>query len=695
MPSLRNCLLMLSMIVGFTCSAHPAHAAERPQLGAQIWIEPGQTDQQIDGWFHQLADAQMPVARLFMMWSYMEPRKDEWDFSLYDAAFLAAEKYHVAIVATLTPSGPPTFTGGDGNQGVGMIATEEHKASAKVYIRKVVERYRSSPALDTWLLVNEPGESPAPDPLAIASYREWLPKQYKTIDDLNLAWGSNWPSFQQVSVESGSGSWNKNSSTDWMTFWRGYQTQELGWLAAQVRDTDPRHPLHLNPHALVGNLAANSDDLPAWRPFLDTLGCSIHPAWHFGLLNRDRYALGVSYVNALVRGSIEPKPYWVTELQGGNNIYSSTRPMDPTTDDIAQWLWTSVASGADRVIFWLLNARRAGVEAGEWSLLDFQQQPSARLQTASSIAKILKEKEAFFATAKPVKSGVTLIVSLETMTLEAQYADSDYPGRDKNAQILETLGFYEAISQTGIPPEIKHFGDYDWRAATTARRVAILPDVRAVTESQVADLEAFVENGNMLIISGLTGFYDPHALAWPLAGFPLGKVTGAEWREVHFVGDKLEVQLSSQAAQLPSHLWFSTVVPKEAAAIGSLAGETIATRREVGKGVVLWLPTPLGLGSWLNQARPLAAYLQAELPVAPIRFAGPQKDCFMQVLENHGSYLLMVTNGSSERRSCQATYSKGFNSASLWGPKPLGEGKTFELGPRETFVLLLQPENNR
>ena len=480
----------------------------------------------------------MPVARLFMMWSYMEPRKDEWDFSLYDSAFRAAEKYHVAIVATLTPSGPPTFAGGDGNQGVGMVISSERKTAASEYIRKVVERYRNSPALDTWLLVNEPGQAPAPDPLAIASYREWLPKQYKTIYDLNLAWGSNWATFQQVSVEPGSGSWNKNSSTDWMTFWRGYQTQELGWLAAQVRSIDPKHPLHLNPHAVVGNLAALSDDLPSWRPFLDTLGCSIHPAWHFGLLSRDRYALGVSYVNSLVRGAIEPKPYWVTELQGGNNIYSSTRPMDPTPDDIAQWLWTSITSGADRVIFWLLNARRAGVEAGEWSLLDFQQQRSARLQTASSIAKILKEKEAFFATAKPVKSGVTLIVSLETMTLEAQYADSDYPGRDKNAEILETLGFYEALSQVGIPPEIKHFGDYDWRAKS-ARRVAILPDVRAVTQSQVEDLEAFVENGNILIISGLTGFYDPHALAWPLVGFPLGRVTGAEWKEVHFVGTNL------------------------------------------------------------------------------------------------------------------------------------------------------------
>lgn len=65
----------------------------------------------------------MPVARLFLMWAYMEPDPGKWDFSLYDAAFRSAEKHHVRIVATLTPNDPPTHMGGDGNQGVGILPT--------------------------------------------------------------------------------------------------------------------------------------------------------------------------------------------------------------------------------------------------------------------------------------------------------------------------------------------------------------------------------------------------------------------------------------------------------------------------------------------------------------------------------------------------------------------------------------------
>jgi beta-galactosidase len=229
--------------------------------------------------------------------------------------------------------------------------------------------------------------------------------------------------------------------------------------------------MHLNPAGITGNLADVSDNLPAWRDFLDTLGCSIHPAWHFGLLDRDRYALAVSYTNDLVRGSIEPKPYWVKELQGGNNIYSGNVAMEPTAEDIAQWTWTSLGAGARRVIYWLLNARREGVEAGEWSLLNFAQQPSERMKTASRVAEVIAHNASFFSQAKPASSPVTLILSLQTFTFEEvyprgsdpAYGRKDDPARGSNAHFLEAMGFYETLSRLGAPPNVKMFDNYDWR----------------------------------------------------------------------------------------------------------------------------------------------------------------------------------------------------------------------------------------
>src|ERR1700744_1365932 len=386
--------LLLSMMA--LLELWPAYAADRPQLGAEIWIEPGQTPFQIDTWFRDLADSHMPVARLFLMWPYLESTPNEWNFTLYDAAFRAAEKYHIHILATLTPSGLPPFLGGNGSQGGGVLPTIKDQQLVAGYIAQEVVHYRFTFALDTWLVGNEPGQGPVANPAAIPAFRKWLAKQYSSVDQMNAAWDTAYKEFDAAQPPASRQLFNRNQELDWRAFWEDYQTAQLRWLADEVRKSDSNHPVHLNPAGLLGNLADVSDDLPSWRTFLDSLGCSIHPAWHFGLLNRDQYALGVSYLNDLVRGSIEPKPYWVTELQGGNNIYSSPRHMEPSADDIAQWIWTSIGGVADRVIFWLLNARREGVESAEWSLLDFQGKPSARLNTASAIARIADAHQDFF-----------------------------------------------------------------------------------------------------------------------------------------------------------------------------------------------------------------------------------------------------------------------------------------------------------
>ena len=670
--------------------------SQRPLLGAQVWIEPGQSPAEIDGWFRQLAEEHMPVARIFVMWSYLETARGQWDYTLYDSVFRAAEKHHVKIVATLTPSGPPPFLGGNGNQGGGYPPTRDARGQAATYIANIVDRYKSSPALDTWLLVNEPGIAPAMDPAALEEFRTWLPQHYPSIHTLNLSWGSAYESFAAADPKPPTGQFaSENQQIDWLDFWRAYQTEQLAWIAQQVRqhDPDPAHGIHVNPHALISNLAGLSDDLPSWRPFLDTLGCSIHPAWHFGLLSRDQFALGVSYINDLVQGAVEPKPHWVTELQGGNNIYSSTRPMDPTPDDIAQWVWTSVGAGADRVIFWLLNARRQGTESAEWSLLDFQQRPSQRLETAADIAKIIDAHADFFAGAHPVESQITVILSPDTMTLEARYNDQDFPGRDRNAHLLELLGFYQALSQIGPPPHVKHIDDYDWRARSALPRIAILPDIRAITDSQVSNLEAFTANGNTLLITALTGFYDPHAKAWPLAGFPLARVTGGDLKEVHFIADKLSIPLTARSVTLPSHLWLGSIDNHSATILGSKDGEVIATERKTENGGgVIWIPSPVGMGAWLGDSRPLAAYLQNELAPATksqvFRFSEPKKGCLIRVLKNQNTYVSVVTNGTDGALTCEVLHPTALHPTKLWGTEPVDSKSvaTYALGPRGTAV---------
>ncbi|MDT5268739.1 MAG: beta-galactosidase [Acidobacteriota bacterium] len=335
----RAFALSLLLIPLFIPAARAQDA--RPLLGAQIWIEPGQRPEDVERWFKMLADGHMPVARLFLMWNYIEREPGVWDFALYDRAFRAAEKYHVRVVATLTPNWGPAHRGYlYASQGGAISDTETRLAEAREYVARVVAHYRGSPALDSWILMNEPGQRPTPDRLALQRYRLWLAKKYGTIAKLNEAWMTDFTSFVAVAHDprwtAAGFAFNAPAAfTDWYKFWRAHLAWYLGEVAAEVRRVDSTHHVHVNPHALVGNLASNAFDLPEWRGFLDSLGASIHPSWHFGLLRREQFALGVGYVCDLVRGASEPHPFWVTELQGGPNLYSSVRPLSPAREEIA------------------------------------------------------------------------------------------------------------------------------------------------------------------------------------------------------------------------------------------------------------------------------------------------------------------------------------------------------------------------
>src|SRR3954466_4955229 len=119
-----------------------------PLIGAQVWIERDHSVEEIERLFAAMAAGGMSLARLFIMWKYVEPRNDEWDFSVYGAAFEAAGKHGIKIAATLTPSSPPGFRGEAFiTHGMLVAKTREQLVEGDQYIKRVVQRYRQHPAL--------------------------------------------------------------------------------------------------------------------------------------------------------------------------------------------------------------------------------------------------------------------------------------------------------------------------------------------------------------------------------------------------------------------------------------------------------------------------------------------------------------------------------------------------------------------
>jgi beta-galactosidase len=687
-------LFLITIIFLFAFLEKSIGQQHLPELGAEIFIEPGQTPQEVENWVKLLSEADMPVARVFMMWNYLEPKPGVWDFKLYDTLFSAAEKYGVKISVTLVPNQPPFFWGKDFfyyTHNMYMYSEREYKERSEIYIKKVVERYNNSPALDSWWLYNEPNGYPVNSPFAMDEFRKWLETRYESIDSLNEAWQSYFTSFQGITyderwMEGGHWVW-QTAFYDWCEFWKENINNQIDWLKKEVEVYDKKHPFTTNPPGVFTSLAHY--DLPEMEKVVNILGASLHPSWNFSWVPKHRYGLAVSWINGLLHGVSEERPYWISELQGGSNWHSEY-PLDPSPDDIAKWVWTSIGGGADRIIFWLLNPRMQGQESTEWSLLNFQQHPSDRMKMAAKIAEIIKDNKNEFEGAKSVETPISIIVSPQTLlTQERKYKASPIAAVSPLRHQKAAMACYNALMERGIQVQIKLTDDYDWKT-NKKNQIAILPDVTVLTEKEIGEIKAFVRNGNKIIVSGLTGLYNKDEKSWIVnQKFPLQDVLGGTVKDI--LSDSIRFTVNIDKKSLPAQLIYSEILPKGGTIIGRYKAKPIAIENNYGEGTAVWIPSLIAVGAWVYGDEAFSNLLGDEvnggINKVPFRFAFYSKNCYMETLKSNDAYITIIVNESRQKKTVHLLYSLKKKAKLLYGTGWDDTTHLLTMYPNSTVVL--------
>ena len=415
---------MILITVAMACVSAKAQQTEYPVFGAQVFVEPGQSPEQIGRFFSILKENGMTVARIRMFGAHIMKPDGSHDFTLYDAAFDAAERNGVRIFATLFP---PTDELKDVG-GFKFPSSTRHLEEIDEYIETVVRHYSSHPALYAWVIQNEPGGTSGKAP---------------------------------------SNGWTESIRPDWERI-HGTWTRPDGWLEAdfseeefaryamlrylshiaetvQANEASP-HFIHINPHGLMDNISEY--DFAGLENILTSLGVSMHLSWHFDYFTEREYPDGVSIMCDIIRQRAGKNPFWVTELQGGNVTGSGKRPLCPTGAQTVQWLWNSIASGCEGILFWTLNPRMTALEAGEWAMLDYSFRPSDRLLAAAEVAKTVEARKELFSEATPVSGPVAVLYNDESFIIQKKNSDNpdrSNPGRDKSAVIRSAIGAYEAL----------------------------------------------------------------------------------------------------------------------------------------------------------------------------------------------------------------------------------------------------------
>jgi len=661
-------LLFVCLFVNVTSKAQRL-MSDLPVFGAQVFIEPGQTNEDIDTWFRMLKENGMKTTRIRMFESYMHQADDSWDFSLFDMAYKAADKYDIKVYATLFPYTEKTDIGG-----FKFPRDEAHLQSIALFIEKTVKHFSRYKCMYGWVLINEPGVSgkiPWTD-FTKARYDEWL-KENPTHEYTE----NGYPILVELTDQK---------------FLLDYNTWYLNWLADEIKKYDTQHVLHVNNHAMFQNCAEYN--FPEWRKFLTTLGGSAHASWHFGYFKRDQYAMAYSANSEIVRSGAGELPWIMTEIQAGNNTYSGMAPFCPTKYEIAQWMWITIGTQGKGGIFWSLNPRSSGIEAGEWAMLDFQDRPSDRLRSASEVIKVVESKPELFANAREVESGINLLYIRQSLWAEKKMASpsqQNYEGRLEGGVMKSVLGYFETLSEMGINCNLKEFGEFDFSKDDYSGITIILAHQIAIPSTYATRLEDFVSKGGKLIVDGMTGFFDENLHNTMKTGFPFANLLGGNISEFKAVDNIFDMNIDKII--LPAHLWRGFINNTNGKVISAVEGEAVATRHQFGKGETLWIPSLLGLGARLGGTESLAKLLARELNTQiskmPFVFQSQQKGMLMKTLSSGNSFITVLVNKSKESQKVSLLVQNKTKEPALLFSNKNGTitSQTIAISPEETMVI--------
>lgn len=614
----------------------------QPRLGAQLWLEQDADAQRVDFLVGQAATSGFDLLRIFLMWPWMEPTPGDWVFDPFDAAFAAAERRGIGIKATLTANSGPWHIGTPSVlHSTTLTLDSTQRTAMRRYVEKCVDRYRTSPALQQWIIWNEPLNNVSPpntpnphrsDEHRVA-WRRLLEERYEDIGRLNARWRTGYPDFTAIDFPEDlphpahRGSvWE--SYAPWLDDWRlraRCLREELTWVADTVSAIDSKTPLCINPPDTLANHASVGYDLPDLAAVADVLGASFHAPWQLTFAPREAHLPLVIAGISLLASASAGGPVELTEFQTGNTYYAGRVPLGMRQSDISSFYLAPLLAGAESATGWSLNTRRQDFEAGDWGLLDDTDQLGYRAEGVQKVRATLELLDEQLGPWQPVEAQALVLTSevSQAVQLVTAFPMPAIPGRQPADAIHGSALLAVELLRLGIPAAMVP-------AATLNARKSSNPELLVVShmtawDEDLADvLLGRVTAGAVLVLDGTSGHKTPEAALhrpWPGG---LGDRLGM--RAKGLVTDPAGFAVTSFGA--PVGRFPLAVCEYEFTDSAWLAVEQFRMpdhgfapcvwSRPLGQGRVLLVAGPLGPAVLHEQSRSLARQLLSDaLPVYP------------------------------------------------------------------------------
>lgn len=569
-------------------------------------------------------------------WHIWEPYEGKFDFDLFDRAIDLLGKAGInTILCTPTATPPRWLTQNypevlrvDRNGRRASHGSRQHGDTTSPVLRQhsrrittaMAEHYRDNPYVIGWQTDNELNTtvSESFSDSATLAFRNFLRHKYETIDALNFAWGGHfwataYDNFDQVVLPfpMAPSYLSPGHVQDYHRFLAAataaFQRDQVDILRATNADWFIFHNL--------GNLT-DIDFRGQFGQDLDFIGFDIYPM----LYDEFRRTGGHAATQALQLDVCRSYSgnFIVPEQASGLGSQPSFTTMAPEPGEMRRMALSSVARGADGLMFFRWRPAHFGAEIYWMGIIDHDDVPRRRYEEARHFASdIRKIKDRLLGTS------VRIDVGIAGADFDNQEAHKTYPiglpSPLEDATLLHRHCYKRGISCGFIHPEDD----------LTHLKVLYVPHWVMWNQKWTQKLEAFASNGGAVIVGAMTGTRDVnnHIIREQAPGGALAKLTGIrveEFGRITATGGEGLFQRSAPEAGLyvppdlpPSssadrnytleiggrvikaeHLYELVETADDVEAIGSwtnrfASGRAAVTSRKVGKGRVVYVATYL------------------------------------------------------------------------------------------------------
>lgn len=569
-------------------------------------------------------------------WHIWEPFEGKFDFDLFDRAMEGLGNAGIkTILCTPTATPPrwltmnyPEVLRVDRNGRRASHGSRQHCDTTSPVLRQhsrritsaMAKHYKDNPHVIGWQTDNELNTTVSEsfsDSAALA-FRNYLRHRYETIADLNFAWGGHfwataYDNFDQVVLPYPMAP----------SYLSPGHVQDYHRFLASATAAFQREQVEIlratNPDWFVFHNLGNLQDIDFRAEFgqdLDFIGFDIYPMLYDEFRRTNGHAATQALQLDLCRSY--SGNFLVPEQASGLGSQPSFTTMNPEPGEMRRMALSSVARGADGLMFFRWRPAHFGAEIYWMGIIDHDDVPRRRYEEAKQFASdIHKIKDRLLGTS------VHMDVGIAGADFDNQEAHKTYPiglpSPQDDATLLHVHCYRRGIACGFVHPEDD----------LSRLKVFYVPHWVMWKPDWTPKLEAFVETGGTLIVGAMTGTRDinNHIIREQAPGGALAKLCGV--RVVEFGrltaknGDGLFERVTPQAGlydnpnrSAPSsanriytldfagrclaaeHLYeqIETDADVEILARWSnrfLDGEAAVTRRKVGKGEVVYLATYL------------------------------------------------------------------------------------------------------